>query len=261
LTVTNTAFTDMSTNKNVENSVQTVTCSAGFEPTDYHTPGDCSVLRVCEASGPAEAHWTGSASCQPKACSGDALDNTERNSFTSDGFTATVTCDNGFAHDGAGGYTSRCQPDAPCAVSWDVADDCVCVQCPQQTFAYSNKAYAGITGCTEDSATVNCDAGYCASGSDSFTATCSGTAPATVEWTDTDVCAPSSCGVLNIANSDTTSFVGSTGEWTEVRCNPGCHSNDCTSIVITCVAEAPCHSEYDHQDFECVCPDTTTDTQ
>jgi hypothetical protein len=174
----------------------------------------------------------------------------------SDGFTATVECDFGFAASGAGSTTYSCNANAPCDVSWDPEVPCECVNCPADTFAYSDHATIPISGCTEGSDTVKCDPGYCASGSPSFNATCSGTAPAEVAWTGLDTCAPSSCGVLNKANSDTTSadgVSGVTGTEVTVSCDLGCHSESCTSVIITCEAVSPCVSQWNHQDFECVC--------
>lgn len=259
LTVANTDHTDVDTGADITSPDVTATCLDGYEPTV--DAGGCSVLRTCSTAAPASAFWTGDASCNLKPCDDSVLENADRSTLTeSDGFSATVTCDDGFASNGVGSYYSTCQPDAPCEVSWSAVEDCECVDCPLETFANSDRDENHISGCTEDEDTVNCNAGYCSSldHSSGFTAVCTGTAPAEVEWQGLQTCVPSSCGILFKANSDTTSFVGSTGQYTEVRCNPGCHSNDCTSVIITCEAQAPCHSEWDHQDFECVCDSSSS---
>jgi hypothetical protein len=259
LTVPNTNVFQVPTGANIVDSRRTATCQAGYAPnTDA---GGCSVERICDTNGPAHAYWTGDENfCSPLPCVTSELDDLDRSDVSeSNGFTATVVCDPGFAAAGTGSTTYSCNADAPCEVSWDPEVPCECVDCPAETFAFSDHASIGISGCTEESDTVNCDPGYCASGSVSFTATCSGTAPAEVTWIDTDTCAPSSCGILNKANSDTTTFEGVTGTEKTVTCLPGCHSQDCTSVIITCEAKAPCSSEWDHQDFECVCPDDAAD--
>jgi hypothetical protein len=252
LTVPNTDTTEEDTGADVTDPVRTAQCQDGYQP-DVDA-GDCTVARTCDTNAPAVSFWTGTDSCSPKPCDNAILDALDRNTLTSsDGFDAVLTCDDGFARNGAGSFTSECQALAPCSVDWNNQDDCVCVECPSDTFSFSDHEEAGISGCTEQSDTVACNDGYCASGNPTFTATCTGTAPAEVAWTGLDTCEPSSCGALNIDNSNAGNWEGVTGEWREVSCDPGCHSNDCTSIIITCHAVSPCVSEYDHTDFQCVC--------
>lgn len=278
LTVAHTSTTYVFTGADVTDPDVTATCADGYEPTV--DAGGCSVLRTCSTDGPAVAFWTGEASCNPKPCDTSLLAGLAgyRSTFTySGGSHATVTCDNGFAAgagSGAGSYIATCHADAPCEVSWRTSPvttdyttttttnedfDCHCVDCPLETFANSNRAQNHISGCTEQQETVNCNAGYCSSidHSTGFTAVCTGTAPGQVEWQGLQTCAPSSCGVLQKANSNVTSYVGSTGEWVRVACNPGYTSSDCTSIIITCEAQAPCHSAWDHPEFECVLENPT----
>jgi hypothetical protein len=252
LTVPNTDTSDENTGADVTDPYRTAQCQDGYEPDG--DAGDCSVARTCDSNAPATAYWTGADSCNPKACDDATLEALDRNSLTSsDGFNAVVTCDNGWAYNGAGGFTSACQPLAPCSVDWDNQYDCVCVDCPSDTFAYSSHAETGISGCTEQSDVVTCDDGYCSSDGPTFTLTCTGDAPASVFWDGVDSCEPSSCGPLNIANSNQNgTWSGNTGEWIEATCDDGYHSNDCTSVIITCEPSGPCSSTYDHSDFQCV---------
>jgi hypothetical protein len=231
-----------------------VTCAAGFEPSVE--AGSCQVSRDCVPDGPGASKWAEGATCNPVECSPFTGTNygTASNTFDFETGeqTQTQVCASGYAADGAGSFVATCDPDGPCDRTWNNVKDCVCVDCAPLQVVNSNTAEAVSGYCTTETHVVDCDDGYCAGGSDTFTATCIGDGPATVTW-DTDTCDPVACPTFTLANSNYASsgFNGVTGDWTEVSCDEGYHSNDCTSWIMTCEASGPCASTWDHLDMTC----------
>jgi hypothetical protein len=253
---------ELDTGADVESDTILVTCAAGFQPSN--DAGECQVSRDCVPASPGLSEWSGDATCDPVVCTPFTGDNFGAFSNTLDGATGeqtqSVTCTNGYAANGAAGFVATCDPTVPCDRTWNNIEACECVECFPLQVAHSNYEEAVDGYCTTDQPLVDCNDGYCSDDGDKFSVTCTGIAPAEVEWMNELSCEPVSCVPFYLANSNyaTVPFTGVTGDWTVVQCDDGYHSNDCTSWIMTCEAEGPCASTWDHPTMQCL-PDVELD--
>ncbi len=138
------------------------------------------------------------------------------------GQSVEVTCDAGYSGSGT----------ATCSTSGTFNSlTCTANPCTSTQVANSNKAAAGsISGTTGQSVEVTCDAGYSGSG----TATCS-----TSGTFNSLTCLVVACPSLTVGNSDTSSFLGSTGDSKLVSCNNGYTSSGGNAYTAICSGTAP----------------------
>jgi hypothetical protein len=251
LSLENSIVEDVDTARRTDEEAFEVQCSSGYQPSTGLNEA-CTIPFYCVGDVPGFAMWSWEGQCERVVCPAFAVAHTQdyqQTIYDDDLQEVLTTCADGYASGGAGTHLSRCLPDGPCEAEWDTLPNCECVSCPE--LHVSNSDTSGQTSCTDLTETVNCNAGFCASGSGSFEAECTGFAPAISYW-EHDTCEPVACPTLTIANSNINAIVAVTGEEYHVQCEDGYENEDfCTSWMVMCIPEGPCEVSWQHAEKTC----------